>query len=389
VIFADVSLAGGYYDAAGLTISGYPGCDLHFATHPDSNQAVGNAVGGRRFFSRLVHVPTPLANFHVMAGWGGFGVASPAKHLDVFQAGIRKATALDIATGVALPELQAFVSQRSAALATLEGQYATLNQAVGTQGVKVEQNLQAISQHAGDLATLFGRWGVSVDVLGRIIGIALNNNGATGIIDILADVFRISDPDGNSGFTLIDGVVRIVTGARRLTLGGGSNFVLWSGSTGVATGAESIANSDFALGTDGKIYTGGSELNGANTAHTGGWSAPTNNGGSSGSAVVRVIPHTGRATVTLTGFVSWPQMTGSTTVTMQVQYSPSGDGNWFNVGPARQFVANGQNPDTYVNISETRNGVPNGVMAFFRVFITTSATGPGTTGGGTITVVSN
>lgn len=83
----------------------------------------------------------------------------------------------------------------------------------------------------------------------------------------------VRSADGLTEFNLNTGRQKFVTGGYRLVQGGNlgpnANMVLWYGPTSVAEGQETIANSAFALATDGKIYQGSAQINAAGeTAQT-------------------------------------------------------------------------------------------------------------------------
>ena len=80
----------------------------------------------------------------------------------------------------------------------------------------------------------------------------------------------VRSADGLTEFNLNTGRQKFVTGGYRLVqganLGPSANMVLWYGPTSVAEGQETIANSAFALATDGKIYQGSAQINAAGKA---------------------------------------------------------------------------------------------------------------------------
>jgi hypothetical protein len=75
-----------------------------------------------------------------------------------------------------------------------------------------------------------------------------------------------NDVDLNSGrLSFVSNGYRLVEGAG---LGPQSNMVMWYGPNSVAVGSETVGNSRFALGTDGKVYYGATEIGTGKTVQT-------------------------------------------------------------------------------------------------------------------------
>lgn len=179
---------------------------------PDSTGSPpsGNTTGRTFHFACLGQITQP-DNVRIQAGiypinesW--FGDINGSRSYDVHKLILRPATPAEIAAGTALPALQATVSTQGSVLATLNSQYASLNDTVGVQGVTITNHTSALATHAGNISTLFGRAGVKVDVGGRVTGWETNNNGQTGDFKIHADFFSIEKPGGGARMEwLVDG----------------------------------------------------------------------------------------------------------------------------------------------------------------------------------------
>lgn len=115
----------------------------------------------------------------------------------------------------------ATVITHGSAISSLQGDFATLSSTVSTQGSSITSQATAISTLNSELATLEtnlstaignntaainitattldgvqARYGVKLDVNGRVIGWVANNNGSTGGLDFVVDYFRIWDAAG-------------------------------------------------------------------------------------------------------------------------------------------------------------------------------------------------
>jgi len=104
---------------------------------------------------------------------------------------------------------------------TLNGQYASLNSTVSTQGVSISQNITAISTAQNGVNTLMGKAGITLDVNGYITGWALNNNGSSGNMVINADSFSIVKPGGGARTEYNNGAWKVfdASGIKRVQLG--------------------------------------------------------------------------------------------------------------------------------------------------------------------------
>lgn len=88
--------------------------------------------------------------------------------------------------------------------------------------------------------------------------------------EVTAGIIRSTD--GNTNLNLNNGRLSFTKGGYRKVDGAGlgpnSNMVLWYGPTTVGEGSETIQNSRFALGTDGKVYYGAVEIGAGGAAST-------------------------------------------------------------------------------------------------------------------------
>lgn len=88
--------------------------------------------------------------------------------------------------------------------------------------------------------------------------------------DITAGVLR--SPDNTTHFDLAAKRLSFTAGDYRLVegaaLGPNANMVMWYGPTSVGWGSETIQNSRFAFGTDGKVYYGAAEIGAAGRGQT-------------------------------------------------------------------------------------------------------------------------
>ncbi|PZU63770.1 hypothetical protein [Sphingobium sp.] len=90
----------------------------------------------------------------------------------------------------------ALIAQSFQTLSTLTTQYASLSSTVATQGVTISNQATAITTLNGNVATLFGSWGIEIDVNGYVSGVKLNNNGQRSDLAVRADKFSIIPPSG-------------------------------------------------------------------------------------------------------------------------------------------------------------------------------------------------
>jgi septal ring factor EnvC (AmiA/AmiB activator) len=102
----------------------------------------------------------------------------------------------------------ASISQNAQAISSTNQQVANLTSTVSAQGVSISQTFNAISAVQNNVNLALARWAIRLDVNGRWIGIEANNNGSYGEIDIVADKFKISDPNGSVGIEVGGGSIR-------------------------------------------------------------------------------------------------------------------------------------------------------------------------------------
>jgi len=109
---------------------------------------------------------------------------------------------------------KASIVQSFETLSTLTTQYASLSSTVSTQGVTITSQQTAITTINNNVTTLFGRWGVEIDVNGYVSGITTNNNGSRSDLIVRADRFAITSSAGAGTaypFEVISGVTYIKT----------------------------------------------------------------------------------------------------------------------------------------------------------------------------------
>ena len=95
---------------------------------------------------------------------------------------------------------EASVTQAFSTLSTLTTQYASLSTTVSTQGVTITSQQTAITTINGNITTLFGRWGVEIDVNGYGSGFSLNNNGSRSDAIWRVDKFAIGAPGATTDY---------------------------------------------------------------------------------------------------------------------------------------------------------------------------------------------
>ncbi|PZR83596.1 MAG: hypothetical protein DI537_34690 [Stutzerimonas stutzeri] len=112
---------------------------------------------------------------------------------------------------------EATIATTYQALSTLSTQYASLSTTVSTQGVTITSQQTAITT----LNSLFGKYGVEINVNGYVTGFALNNNGGRGDFAILQDRFSIVAPGGGARTEYSNGNWRVydASGVLRVRMG--------------------------------------------------------------------------------------------------------------------------------------------------------------------------
>ncbi|SCW77756.1 Putative phage tail protein [Sphingobium faniae] len=161
--------------------------------------------GNKRIESACIGV-TPAGTAKGYAFFEVWGTGSGANSFDFLR------VKLERSTFVTPYSYEAAVTQSFEALSTLTTQYASLSSTVSTQGVTITSQQTAITTINGNVTTLFGRWGVEIDVNGYISGITTNNNGSRSNFIIRADRFAITSSAGAGTaypFEVISGVTYI------------------------------------------------------------------------------------------------------------------------------------------------------------------------------------
>ncbi|GEM_PF-319153 len=142
VIEADIRLMNGSLPGAGVLFRPYTATGnnrditMAFATDPDeTGSPVGSGTPGRSYrFRKLVQNTLPSATYfdlYAMAHWSALGSIADVADIIFEHVDVRPATPAEIAAGVALPDLQASVTQQSQVLASLDN----LNTVLDTRNV--------------------------------------------------------------------------------------------------------------------------------------------------------------------------------------------------------------------------------------------------------------
>ncbi|RIA44040.1 hypothetical protein DFR49_2276 [Hephaestia caeni] len=198
------------------------------------------------------------------SGWTGFGTVT-AKTVNWYRCGIRAASDAEIKAGQ-IDDLSASVATNTGAIASLTTGKANastvtaLNARMGTAEANITAT-DAVAAEANGIAKAVV--GLKIDVNGKVSGRVSTNDGVTSKIIYLTDVFEIDGGSGD-GTSFAGGVWRVVAGSYRLAwgpkFGSAANLVQWYGLKSVAVGSETIANSIWAIATDGKVYYGAAEV---------------------------------------------------------------------------------------------------------------------------------
>lgn len=217
VIEGEVTNNSGSLSGSGVVVRLYPGdmstpyitqYDLRFATDkPVGEGAPGAGTAGRTYvFSKLVKVSSDIPQprgIRIFAFINNSNVGTPAaKDITLRRAGFRFATDMEVQAGTALPVLEASVSSQGQVLQDLDTSFASLENTVQAQGVTVNQHTQAITQVVGDITTMAGRWGASIDVNGRVVGsVKLDGSASYSSFTVASDKFAVENPSGGAGMT--------------------------------------------------------------------------------------------------------------------------------------------------------------------------------------------
>ena len=169
-----------WYNAADASVGS---TTIKFATDADTSGVISAVGDGRRVFEQLVTSPATATKFvmYAMAAWSGFGQAAQATTATIrwFECSLNPT---DSAT--------AQVTIAASAIADVDGRVAA-------------------------------KYGLTLDVDGRVSGFTSENDGAVASFEILADVFSISAPGGGARTEFSDGNWRIYdsSGMLRVRMG--------------------------------------------------------------------------------------------------------------------------------------------------------------------------
>jgi len=229
-IEAEVELVSGNLGGAGVRLQGYDDAlDYQqtalfaLSTTPDvTGVAPGAGVAGRVYrFKQVVQLTNSNITVLRLVAAAQMGSTSDFR------------TKTIVFHRLDVSPVAAQVVQNITAVNTLNTQYADLSTTVGTQGVTITSHTSAISTINGNVTTLFGKAGVSVDVNGRVTGWETNNNGDSGDFRIHADYFAIEKPGGGNRTVYSDGSWRIIAGSMMSVWGCGfgssGQFIEWTG----------------------------------------------------------------------------------------------------------------------------------------------------------------
>jgi hypothetical protein len=260
VMEVEAGLVSGDWRGSGVSIHG--NYHIDFAAEKDSSDQVGATVAGRRSFSKLVRIDRAgMTNWHVMVGYATFGTIA-AKTIDIYRAGLRRATREEIDNRAAIPALQATVSQQAGVLAEHGGKLAAyIENTVAAGGSTATVRLVANGKTSG-----IGLQADSI-VLGseqkpalliengqvRVQGKLSADNIDAGVIQSTNGVTKLDLATGR--LITSNGSVMKVTGNG---FGSNNQFVEWFGPVQSSLSNCTEANATFYLKTDGSAYFGGS-----------------------------------------------------------------------------------------------------------------------------------
>ena len=356
-------LDGSGFSGAGVLIYGLDGNGavvssgtINFATDPDIAETVWGRSRGADYginykWSKLIPIPGSAVRtirVYAMTNWTGFDTQTGARSLAWLRCSIKPASSAEVKTGK--------IEAMDARITSVESASASATAAVATRATNLEARAGSLEARTGITETAIAdlqsgqasarlvlsavtgggvaqislvsntNGGAAVEIVGNVsisgqklqdgtVGAGKLTVGELSAITanlgtVTAGVVRSAD--GLTEFNLNTGRQKFVTGGYRLVQGGNlgpnANMVLWYGPTSVAEGQETIANSAFALATDGKIYQGSAQINAAGkTAQTVGV----------GVSVTRVLGV--GETVSLEASVGVTGATSSGTLTCQIQ----------------------------------------------------------------------
>lgn len=260
VMEAEVTLVAGDLRGAGVFMRSRNATPTNLATYtirfgydPDSNGRVvgGGAVGSRYRFAKLFDARGATVDSYRLyprtrdGASGVTGVAVGAATIDWHYVDLRPATPEEIAAGTVLPDVEAQLAITAAVAADAQTRLSSVafNVTGGAGGDPFDVSLTA--GPSGSMAS--------------ITATALRLRNVVG--GVIVDALKLI-----GGEAFFGAPISISVASRRLTLGPGfgvsSGLVLWFGPAATAVGSMSRTNGYFALGTDGKVYYGSSELGG-------------------------------------------------------------------------------------------------------------------------------
>lgn len=290
---------------------------------------------------------------------------------------------LEIFNSTDLGALTATVTTQASALVTLESSYASLTSTVTAQGVTISENATAISSIEGDVSTVMGKWGLSIETDGvdgqpNVVGVDLFNTGSVGLFRIVNAIFQIISTTGRGLTYGDDGVLWLKGEAISVMIGDnfgtGSDLMFWIGPNPASPAACTKANAVIWFDKNGLARFGGAVNNSdfaQKTFSAGGIAA----GGAFDGAFAGLSTATMVVFVGSSGSVDLSAAMGATTfgaggmnITYKWQYSSDGT-SWSDVSGASvtTTVGAGVTAATLPALAGTKSGLTAGTAAMFRI----------------------
>lgn len=278
VLEADAELTSGTWVGGGVLFdTGDSSNQIKFDTEADTAEQISTSAVMRRTWSKLIRVPnTALIALYMMTRWSGFSGTTASRVIVWHKCLIRAASDGEIKAGKALTQAGANTASISAEATTRANADTAMAGQITTLNTTVSGHTSTLTTYGTSISGLQGKYGVSIDTNGYVVGYELNGTGTGGEMTFRVDKFRVAKPGvGTSGYIfdldanglklgvpLYYGSNTLIgeSGGNRLRHGAGfgasSNLILWFGPTSVALGAETRTNGAFAMGTDGVVYFG-------------------------------------------------------------------------------------------------------------------------------------
>ena len=200
VIEAEASINYGPTTGAGVLVYFFSAANgllggetIAFNNEPDigGNVATWWNAGEIKRFRKVIVAPagTVRAYVYAMANWDGFGFAMDNKSIDFHRVSLKMAGPADAGFG----DVQASITSLQSVVATLDSSVA---QQINTINTTLNGNSSTINILTSSVNGLSARWGVGIDVNGRIGGVQLNGTGQLIAARWRVDQFTIEGTDG-------------------------------------------------------------------------------------------------------------------------------------------------------------------------------------------------